>query len=272
MTTISSLHNERVKLVHALQTQGRARRRERRCALEGVRLIRDALSVGVQPDFVFYTTDITDITDMTTDAVTGDQPGARLLAGLRDLGVECVEVSPEVMAHLSDTQTPQGIIAVVPLPELAPPANIDLILILDGVADPGNMGTILRTAAAAGIDTVVLAPYCVDPFNPKVLRSGMGAHFRIPIARKSWADIAEAYQSLTFYLADAGSTIPHYTVDWTRPSVLIIGGEARGAESAAEELSQKIISIPMVNDVESLNAAIATGVILFEIRRQRSVQ
>jgi RNA methyltransferase, TrmH family len=262
VTTISSLHNERVKLVYALQTQGKSRRKERRCVLEGVRLIGDALAVGVQPDFIFY----------TSDAVSGDQPGARLLAGLRDRGVECIEVSPEVMGHLSDTQTPQGLIAIVPLPDLTPPTRIDLILILDGVADPGNMGTILRTAAAAGVDGVVLAPYCVDPFNPKVLRSGMGAHFRVPIVRKTWKDISEEYAGLTFYLADAESTVAYYGVDWTKPSALIVGGEARGAESEAEALAQKIVSIPMVNGVESLNAAIAAGVILFEIRRQRSVQ
>jgi RNA methyltransferase, TrmH family len=260
VTTISSLHNERVKFVHALQTQGKTRRKERRCVLEGVRLIGDAIAIGVQPDLVLY----------TEDAITGDQPAARLIAGLRDSGAVCIEVTPDVMAHVSDTQSPQGIVAVVPLPELTPPANPDLILVLDGVADPGNMGTILRTAAAAGVDSVVLAPHCVDPFNPKVLRGGMGAHFRIPLARKSWSDISRDYADMPFYLADARGTVPYYAVDWILPTALIVGGEARGADSQAAVVAQKVISIPMDNQIESLNAAIATGVILFEIRRQRS--
>jgi RNA methyltransferase, TrmH family len=261
LVTISSLHNERVKLVHALQIQGKVRRKERRCALEGVRLIEDALSVGARPDFVFF----------TSDAESGDQPGARLIAMLRDQDVECLEVTPEVMAHLSDTQSPQGITAVVPLPELSAPAHVNLALILDGVADPGNMGTILRSAAGAGADVVVLAPHCVDPFNPKVLRSAMGAHFRIPVVRRSWAEIAQDFAELPLYLADANGVMPYYRVAWTEPAALIVGGEARGANSEAERLAEAMISIPMANEVESLNAAVAAGIILFEIRRQRSV-
>jgi TrmH family RNA methyltransferase len=260
LPTITSLHNERVKLVHALQSQGKVRRQEKRIALEGVRLIGDALAAGVRPDFVFF----------TPESSAGDQPVARLLARLRDQGVLCIDVTPEVMAHVTDTESTQGIVAVVPMPELPVPAHADLVLILDGIADPGNLGTILRTAAAAGAGRVVLAPHCVDPFNPKVLRSGMGAHFRVPITRQSWEEIAGAVSGLSVYLADPGGTIPYYGVDWRSPSALIVGGEAHGADPHARQLAGTTVSIPMGSGVESLNAASAAAVILFEIRRQRT--
>jgi TrmH family RNA methyltransferase len=157
------------------------------------------------------------------------------------------------------------------MPEFMPPLDANLVLILDGIADPGNLGTILRTAAAAGADVVILAPGCVDPYNPKVLRSGMGAHFRVPLARQAWPDIAAEYGHLAVYLADAASDLPYYAVDWRQPAGLIIGGEARGAETQARQLARATIAIPMSNAVESLNAAMAAGVILFEIRRQRAI-
>jgi TrmH family RNA methyltransferase len=257
MTAISSLQNDRVKLVRALQNQGKTRRQEGRVALEGVRLIADALATGAQPDFVLY----------TSDAIQG--PGAQLFDTLSKRHVTCLEVAPEVMAHAADTQSPQGVIAVIATPNPTPPATLNLVLILDGVADPGNLGTILRTAAAAGVDLVILAPHCVDAFNPKVLRSGMGAHFRVPMLRKSWADIVVEYAELPIYLADANGETTYFQVDWAAPAAVIIGGEARGADSRMREIAGTTISIPMAKDAESLNAAIAASVILFEIRRQR---
>jgi len=116
---------------------------------------------------------------------------------------------------------------------------------------------------------VVLAPRCVDPFNPKVLRSGMGAHFRIPMVRRSWAEIASDYAELPLYLADAGGVMPYYRVDWTQPSALIVGGEAQGASAEGRALAAKRVRIPMQRDSESLNAAVAGSVILFEAAHQR---
>jgi len=253
---ITSLQNDRVKLVRALQSSGRSRRKENRVVLEGVRLVGDAFAAGTIPDFLFYTQDIT-------------AESQRLLAMLQERHIPYLEVSAEVMTHMADTQTPQGILAVVALPELEIPKSINIALILDGVADPGNLGTILRTAAAASVDGVFLAPGCVDPFNPKVLRSGMGAHFRLPIVRLNWNDISQRLGKLPIYLADADGDKRYHEVDWTQPSALIIGGEARGAEMEARQRANAIISIPMGNAAESLNAAVATGVILFEMRRQR---
>jgi len=173
------------------------------------------------------------------------------------------------MESMTDTETPQGVIAVVPLPELPLPKSISFALICDSIADPGNLGTMLRSAVAAGVDVVILAPHCVDPFNPKVLRSGMGAHFRIPVVRKSWSEIALDFANVPIYLADAQGELVYHRVDWTKPGALIIGGEAHGADLPARELATKTVSIPMSSASESLNAAAAASVILFECRRQR---
>jgi len=251
---ITSPHNDRVKLVRSLQTSGRARRQERKLVLEGVRLVADALAAGAVPDFALVTPDLAE---------------AAVTTALAAAGAPIFEVSPEMLAHAADTQTPQGIIAVLPLPEAAPPDHVTLLLILDAIADPGNLGTILRTAAAAGADVVALAPNSVDPFNPKVLRGAMGAHFRLPIVRWSWREIADRCRDLPVFLADAEAAQHYNAVDWRAPLALIIGGEAHGAASEAHQLATTRIAIPMANQVESLNAAIATGVLLFEIRRQR---
>jgi TrmH family RNA methyltransferase len=259
VAAITSLQNERIKLVRALQSQGKVRRKAGQVVLEGVRLIADAVAAGSRPDFVLY----------TAEAVAPPKTGAALLESLRSPGVACFEVTPEVMAHAADTESPQGILAVVAMPKLPVPPSPSLALILDGIADPGNLGTLLRTAAAAGVDVVILAPGCVDPFNPKVLRSGMGAHFRVPLVQHSWIDITIAYDHLPFYLADASGSLPYFAVDWAEPAVLVIGSEAHGAAAQASQLAKASIAIPMADGAESLNAAAAAAVILFEARRQR---
>jgi RNA methyltransferase, TrmH family len=256
---ITSTQNERVKLIRALQKESKTRRKERKIALEGVRLIGDAVAAGVMPEFVLH----------SAEAVAHGKPGAELVTTLERYDIPTFEITPEVLTHIADTETPQGILAVVPMPELPAPPRLTSALILDAVADPGNLGTILRTAAASGVDVVLLAPGCVDAFNPKVLRGGMGAHFRVPVIRGDWEMIGAMCADLRVYLADADGETTHFAVDWREPSALIIGGEARGAEQHARAIAHSVISIPMANESESLNAAIATGVILFEMRRQR---
>lgn len=248
---ITSTANARVRLARALQTQAKARRREGRLALEGLRLVRDAVASGHQPDFIFYT------------------PGsAEIDAFLGANRLEALAVSGGVMRHISATPQPQGIVGVFPAPRLPLPAQPARALLLDALRDPGNLGTILRTAAAAGVDAVLLAPGCVDPFNPKALRAGMGAHFRVPLAERTWPEIETFCALLTVYLADARADLRHDQVDWQRPWALIVGGEASGAGPEAARLAQARIAVPMASATESLNAAAAAAVILFEARRQ----
>jgi TrmH family RNA methyltransferase len=235
---ITSLSNERVKLARALQSQAKTRRKEQKIALEGVRLIRDAVERGGYiPEFILYDPDAVD--------------------------------TPEIIRHVTETEQPQGIIAVLPMPASKLPTSPQRVLILDAIRDPGNEGTILRTAAAAGVDAVLLSPGCVDMYNNKVLRGGMGAHFRLTIAARSWAEIDDYCRDLTIYLADMDGDRAYDAVDWTQPHALIIGGEAHGASADAESLAAERVFIPMAAEAESLNAAIAAGVLLFEAARQK---
>lgn len=246
---ITSPQNPRVKLIRALQEKARTRRKEGRIVLEGVRLVRDALAQGHTPDFIFYTPDAE----------------SALPAGRFD----AEPVSPEIMRHVSDTQQPQGIIGVFAMPQIALPRPAQRVLILDAIRDPGNLGTILRAAAASGTQAVLLSPDCVDAYNPKVLRAGMGAHFRVPLAALDWDATAAYCAGLKVYLADSAGDLRYDEADWRADWGLIIGGEARGAGQQAIKLATARISIPMHAETESLNAAMAASVILFEAQRQR---
>jgi TrmH family RNA methyltransferase len=256
---ITSLKNDRVRTVRALQGRRRVRQRERRFVLEGVRLIEEAVRADVPPAFVFYTT-----------GAEADERANRLLASLREMNVPCTAVSERVMAACCDTETPQGILAVLPMPDLARPERPTFTLILDRVRDPGNLGTTLRTALAAGVEQVLLTPGTVDASNPKVVRAAMGAHLRLPVAVLTWEAIREAVAGSDVWLAEASGETRYTAVDWTRPVSLIVGGEATGAGQRAQALARGRVSIPMVAQVESLNTAIATAVMLFEVVRQRT--
>ncbi len=250
---ISSTQNDKVKLVYGLQTRTRTRLKERKVVLEGVRLIRDTIERGFKPLFMFY------------DPKSVDY---EFLAEIQAHDFPMLEVSEEVMAYASDTQQPQGIIGVFPMPTPELPRKPNRILILDGVSEPGNMGTILRSATASGVDLVILAPHCVDPYNPKVVRSGMGAHFHIPLVQAQWYEITPYCDGLKVYAAAGGGDVRYDQADYTQRHALIIGGEARGIGDNARELADALIYIPMAGGMESLNAAIATSVILFEATRQ----
>ncbi|MGJ3240273.1 MAG: TrmH family RNA methyltransferase [Anaerolineae bacterium] len=249
---ITSLQNQYVKLANQLQNRARARRKEGKIVLEGTRLIGDALAQLITPEYVFY---------------QPTQVDYELIAQLQNTRATLYEVTDEIMQHVSDTQNPQGIVAVFRLPRPSLPPEPQRVLILDAVQDPGNMGTILRTAGAAGVQVVILAPGCVDPYNPKVLRSGMGAHFRLPVIEADWANIRGYCDDLATYLARGDAETRYSDVDWTQAWALVISNEAHGGSQDAERFAEQGVSIPMAN-AESLNAAIATGVLLFEAQRQ----
>ncbi len=256
MNPITSTQNAKVKLAKLLQSRARARQKEGLVVLEGVRLVRDAWQSGIVPSFVLHT--------QGTDDDFTDK--------LARTGVDVSPVDDAVMQHITDTQTPQGIVGVFPLPQHTYPPDARRVLILDAIADPGNMGSLLRTAAGAGVDVVVLSPGCVDTYNPKVLRGGMGAHFRLPVVEMTWTQIQAQVQGSVnaVYLADGAATTSYDAVDWTRGAwALITGSEAHGASTEAEQITTARVMIPMAHRTESLNAAVATAVILFEAARQQ---
>ena len=254
MDVIRSTQNKRVRYVKSLQAKARLRRSERKLVLEGDRLIADALSSGGSPALALYSLENADF---------------RVIAQLQNTNCELLPVSHEVLAVASDTQQPPGILAVFAIPRPPIPQPVSRVLILDAVREPGNLGTILRTAAAAGVELAILAPDCVDPYNSKALRAGMGAHFRIPIVEAVWPEIATFCQDLRIYASSADSNIDYAAVDWRRDWALILGNEAHGVSRKALSVSREVISIPMSDAAESLNVASAAAVILFEARRQR---
>ena len=252
---ITSLTNDRVKLVRSL-AERKHRLKEQRFAIEGARLIDDALAASLTPDWIFCAERLTARAEQT-------------VSRLKKRGVEIIPVADAVLKACSDTETPQGLIAVLPFPRLAVPRNPKLILIVDALRDPGNLGSLLRSAAASDVDVVLFSPETVDAYNPKVVRGAMGAHFRLPIIEAAWAEIADRVRDMNVYLAAANGDLPYTAADWTPPAALIVGSEASGASQDATQLAAKRISIPLLREVESLNAAVAASVILFEAKRQR---
>lgn len=254
---IISTRNAKIKWVRGLQGASKARREAGVLVVEGVRLVEEAHQAGWAVELVLHSPEL-------------NRRGQELVEAFQAQGAMVEAVDERVLRAASDTQTPQGILAVIKVQSLPRPANLDPALVIDGVRDPGNLGTMLRTAAAAGVRMVYLTPGGVDPYSPKVVRAGMGAHFRLPLEEAPWDTIRAELQAagLRLYLAAAGEGQVYSQVDLRRPLALIIGGEAEGAGSQARTTAAPI-HIPMPGGMESLNAAIAAGVLLFEINRQR---
>ena len=253
---ITSTSNQRVQWVRTLQSKRRARKREGLFIIEGTRLANEAVSSRSHPKLVLY-----------TDAVKQSDP--RLLDELINLGAEAEEVSQRVMKACSDTESPQGLLAVLPIPSSTPPDNLSLALVADRISDPGNLGTILRTAQAVGVEAIFLNPGTVDPFNPKVVRGAMGAHFHLSIIQKQTSEIEKHLRGMDVWVAEVGLGPPYYDVDWSKPSAIVIGSEAHGPSDELRSTAKGSTHIPMQDSTESLNASVAAAVILFEIARMR---
>ncbi len=284
---ITSSQNSKLKVVRALMGRPKERREADAFVAEGVRLVEEAVISNWGFRFVLF--------DRTLN-----ERGMLNVESLRSRGIECDEVSPDLMKSLSDTEAAQGLLAVLNYSPLSIPYPLDFILLPDRIRDPGNLGTLIRSAAAAGVQAVLLPPETTDAFAPKVLRAGMGAHFRLPIVSMTWEEIyqlagsashlpkrdetyredsarstEETYPSgamhppLQIYLADMdGSSC--WETDLRAPLALIVGSEAEGASEEARKLATQKISIPMSGEVESLNAGVAGSVLMFEVVRQRS--
>jgi len=256
--TITSSSNKRIKYVRSLSRRN-VRYSEQHFVIEGVRLLDEALRAGIVPALVLYTRSFTARSDASA-----------LLEQLDVMGASGELVDARLMNLMTSTVTPQGILAVVPFPQLPAPENPGLILIVDHIATPGNLGTLLRSAEAAGVDLALLSIGSTDPFGPKVVRGGMGVHFRLPLrVGLDWSQLGEQVEGRPVYLAEAGAPRAYHEVDWGQPSALIVGSEAHGPSAGARELMTEAIQIPMHGRTESLNAGVAGSVILFEAARQR---
>lgn len=224
-------------------------------------MLEEAYQAGLQPNYILFNQQVS-------------IRGQTAMSNFIDLGVEVVEIDTNLMKSLTDTENSQGVLAVFPGFELQIPENPTFVLILDTIRDPGNLGTILRTASAVGVQAVLLTHGTVDAFSPKVLRAGMGAHFYLPIHTCGWEDILEICQTtdgsnLKLYLAGANGDLSFWDVDFKDPLAIIMGGEAEGASKSAHLAADAVVNIPMPGGNESLNAGISAGIILYEALRQR---
>lgn len=255
---ITSTHNPKLKIVRALLGRSKERREAGAFVVEGVRLVEEAVNGNWGIRFVLF------------DETLSERGGLQVEV-LRSRGVDVEEVSASLMKSLSETETPQGVLAVLEFSQLPLPDSPTFILIPDQIRDPGNLGTLLRSAAAAGAQAVILPPDTTDAFAPKVVRSGMGAHFRLPIRSMSWDEIEKTLKAagLKVMIADMDGQ-PYFSTDLRQPVALVIGSEADGASESARKLADGKISVPMSGSIESLNAGAAGSVLMFEVLRQRT--
>jgi TrmH family RNA methyltransferase len=255
---VTSRDNPAYKAMAKLVSSAAERRRTGMSVIDGVLLLAAFLDTGGKPQEI-----------MLSEAALADPEVSALLARTRDARV--TQLSDALFNALSTVESPTGIIASVRTPASRPPAvDARLVLLLEDIQDPGNVGTLLRSAAAAGADHVLLSPQCAFAWSPKVLRAAMGAHFATNIVeRADLGDFLSRYQGQSVALAGRGDE-SLYDLDLRKPTAFIVGNEGAGLTPAILEAATVRARIPMPGRLESLNAATAGSVALFEAARQRA--
>jgi len=233
------------------------RRAEGVFLVEGVRLVEEALKTGQSATIALYDPEL----------LQRSTAGSLLLERIPGWAERSYEVTSHVLKAAAQTEHPAGVVAVLRSPHQSPlEAHQDdrFGVILDGVADPGNAGTIIRTSAAAGVDYVISVGGGTDLFAPKVVRAGMGAHFRLPMySHTSWSEIVLSLPRMTLIAADVRAEESIYSFSWPSRSALVIGAEAHGLSNQAQSAISGRVRIPMVGGVESLNAAAAASIVIY---------
>ena len=248
-----STSNDYVKHIKKLQTKKSYRYEQQAFVVEGIKMINDGIGL-------LDTVIISEKFDMEQITISPE--------------IEKILVSDKVFRHLSDTVSPQGIMGIVKMPcDTLHDFSNSLLLFCDGVSDPGNLGTIIRSADAAGADGVILGQGCADIYNSKTIRSTMSSIFHI---KTFFAE--DSIKTLQYFqnkgTAVIGSSLSakdnFYEADYTRPTLFIVGNEANGISDQALTICDKCVKIPMLGRAESLNVAVAASVMLFEAVRQRN--
>ncbi|MEI6046218.1 MAG: RNA methyltransferase [Chloroflexota bacterium] len=279
---ITSQDNDKARFLRNLLNK-RDRYAAKHFMVEGVRLVSEAFASPFKPLYTLYDPEMLGRTEL----------GQVLLLRLIELYEDKKGVYPtteRIIASLSDTVTPQGVAAAVPFIDWKPEelAAKKFHLVLDGLQDPGNLGTILRSAGAAGNAAIWLTEGTVDLYSPKVVRAGMGAHFRVPSAYgQKWPELLQQFEALgieQIFLAEGDledqpdqgrhsfrelSSVDYFEVDWKKPTAVVVGNEAHGPGVEAWRNVSKLVNIPMPGGAESLNASVAASIILFEALRQQ---
>ncbi|MGN1008821.1 MAG: TrmH family RNA methyltransferase [Butyricicoccus sp.] len=255
---IESRHNTTLRHLARLAREKKYRQGAGEMVCEGAKMLGEALSSGIPVKTVLLR--------------AGDIPDSGLIARAEAQGARLFEAEAQLFAQASDVETPQGVIfSCVPPKRHADdlPDRLSGAVLLDGVQDPGNLGTILRTADAFALDAVILCEGCTDPTAPKVVRATMGAAFRQPVYRMPLAEAVAALKTrgLPVYAAALEpDSVPATALDLHGVGI-IIGNEGNGVTRQALELSDKKVIIPMAGRAESLNASVAAAILIWEMTR-----
>ncbi|AGB41974.1 rRNA methylase [Halobacteroides halobius DSM 5150] len=262
--TITSFKNEKIKYLRSLYKK-KYRRQNQQFVLEGIRIIEEALNEQADIRQIFY-----------SDYLLRNQRGQELLEGLKQADNKVIKITDDLLQKVADTTSPQGILAIVQQVNhdlnnfLA--GNKELFIIADRIQDPGNLGTIIRTADAAGASGVITTKGTVSLYNQKVLRATMGSLFRLPVYRAGnlkelRANLKE--NKIKLVVGDIKGNTYHFEADYSQSVAIVAGNEGHGPREEFISAADQLVKIPLVGGAESLNVAMATGVILYEAVRQR---
>jgi TrmH family RNA methyltransferase len=262
MNFIQSSQNSTIKDIKALQ-QKKYRDGQELYFVEGIRFVNDAIENGQSISKA-----------VISDKLESLNGGSELISTLSGVCSDIYKVPDKLFKEISDTQSPQGVLVVLKKQSedfRKAVQNGKSIVILDSLQDPGNVGTIIRTADAAGVSAVLMTKGCVDLYSPKVLRSTMGSIFHLPIIEN--LDITETisnlkdngYKVIASHLKGQNN---YYDEDLTCKSAIIVGNEANGISDETAEMSDRLVRIPMPGKAESLNASIAASIMIYELVRQ----
>ncbi|MBK5898131.1 RNA methyltransferase [Catonella sp. Marseille-Q4567] len=276
---ISSKDNKRIKYIRSLLEKGGIRKKNHSFVVEGIKLVDEALEYGNVLDIIVSESLYHEIVsgDLARNGLLSDN-GKHIIKQVKQ-GTSLTVVSDAVFKSVSETITPQGVIAVVDMPESGLLEGDYLkkayeksgkikLLVLEDTADPGNMGTIMRTAEAAGVTGVIMGKGTVDVFNPKVVRSTMGSIFRLPFA---YVDDLKAVilglkrDGISFYATHLKGKESYRDISYSDKAGILIGNEARGLSDKIANLADTYVIIPMQGKVESLNAAVAAALMMYEV-------
>jgi len=246
---------EKIRFVRNLLEKRRARHKEHRFVVEGPHLVEEA---GDLIDFIVYSENLP------------------ILAKIREKGIDCYKISRKQFADISEVETPQGILAVVKerrfeLRDVLKSSN-PLVVFCIGVQDPGNLGTIIRTADAVGASGIVLSRGTVDLYNSKAIRSTMGSLFHLPIVQADDVNETLDYlknRKIRIVATDIKAEKDYFEADCKGPTAILVGNEGAGLPEEVIKVSDEAVKIPMPGKAESLNVGISTAVMLYEVLRQR---
>lgn len=269
LTMITSTNNNQVKNINALQKKARERKAQRLFVIEGIRAVLEV--PGELLSAVYFV-------EGFLEEPAGREFINKIKAKAGDVVIE--EVAKNVFASMCDTVTPQGVLALVKMRDFTLEDVLGLdsgrkshVIILESLQDPGNMGTIVRTAEGAGATGIIMNSTTVDIYSPKVVRSTMGSIFRVPhITVSDLAETVKQIQSqfgVSVYAAHLKGEKFYDKFDYTGPTAFMIGNEGNGLTKETADLADQYLRIPMEGQLESLNASVAASILMYEVHRQR---